>query len=61
MASVDSLLIKGRVKSFDAKTVTFEIAGEHFRFHREKHGKMFTSLKRGETIDISIDRDLVKK
>lgn len=55
-ASVDSLIIKGRIISFDQKIVTIEIAGESYKFKREKLGKDFNSLKKGETVEISVDK-----
>jgi hypothetical protein len=55
-ASLDSLNIKGKIVSFDLKTVTIEIAGENYKFNREKLGKNFSSLKRGEAVEIAVEK-----
>lgn len=60
IASIENLLVKGRIISFDFKVVTIEIAGENYKFNREKLGKALTALKRGEAIEISIDRKILK-
>ncbi len=60
-ASVNSLNIKGKIVSFDQKIVTIEIAGESYKFNREKLGKDFTSLKTGDAVEISIDKESAKK
>ncbi len=60
-ASVESLNIKGKIVSFDLKTVTIEIAGENYKFNREKLGKDFVSLKKGEAVEIAVEKESPKK
>ena len=54
-AAVGTVNIKGKITSFDEKSVTIEIAGENYKFDRKKLGKSFSSLKSNETVEISVD------
>ncbi len=50
-AATGSTHLSGKVVSFDAKTVTIEISGKNHTFNREKLGKQFNALKKGEIIE----------
>ena len=50
--ATESTRIRGKVIGFDLKTVTIEIAGKNHIFSREKLGKEFKALKKGEYIEI---------
>ena len=60
-AKTESVILTGKVVSFDAKTVTIEFGGHNQVFSREKLGKKFSSLKKGEIIEIDTENELVKK
>jgi uncharacterized membrane protein len=60
-ASVNTLNIKGKIISFDMKTVTIEIAGQNYKFNREKLGKSFVSLRKGETVEIDVEKEAANK
>ena len=47
LAATESTQLRGKVVSFDLKTVTIEIAGKNHVFDREKLGKQFKGLKKG--------------
>jgi hypothetical protein len=55
-ASLGSFNVKGKVERFDGKTVVIEIAGEQYQFDRKKLGKQFTSLKKGDVVEIAVDK-----
>lgn len=54
-AAIGTVNIKGKITSFDEKSVTIEIAGENYKFDRKKLGKRFSSLKSNETVEITVD------
>ncbi|MBL7545208.1 MAG: hypothetical protein JNL11_15425 [Bdellovibrionaceae bacterium] len=53
-AGVDFINYPGKVVKLDQKTVTLEIMGTNYKFIREKLGKEFATLKKGETVYIQV-------
>jgi ribosome maturation factor RimP len=56
LAVTESTRLRGKVVSFDMKTVTIEIAGQTHTFNRGKLGTQFNALKKGEFIEIDADK-----
>ena len=60
-AAVNEASIKGKITSFDQKFVTIEFAGETYKFNREKLGPEFASIRKGDTVELSLDKPATAK